>query len=460
MPPAASRHSCELRVGEGGHLIEVQCFHTLEAAAYLRAEVNALNLASPQPDPFSTFEFFENLMRHDESAAAGRRLWFLCAFVAGRLFGYLVLKQVMYNVLGWRTSGLAFFVTHDNDRPHAVARSEHLTQASEAFYAYLLGRKREWSFLEFQQQDDRSSLFPPPAVIRKGLWVRCWPNLENGTIHIRWGTLREYFSALSSKSRSNISRQMRSLFAAGEVELLASSDPAITPLLFELYCSMEPRSWKSQTNASIGRHPERIAYFRGLLDAQQPMRVSIQLLLLDGVPIAGLICGGFMNGLYALHIVYDDRLSQIGPGSAILLMGMRQAIDGSFGFFNLLSGFGYYKSRWLAEITETRALQIYRVGGTLFWRRVLGDWRRRLFPARSGKAPMLFNPARRGTSGRESERTEPGMMSNRQSSAEEKTRFAALTAEARKGGSEFLTAAELAALMPFDTKRVSRNQGR
>ncbi|MHB8535631.1 MAG: GNAT family N-acetyltransferase [Sulfuricaulis sp.] len=437
---------------------EVRCFGSLEEAAFLRDEVNALNRASTRPDPFSTFEFLENYLRNDGCFPGGQgaRLWFLAAFFDGRLIGYVVLRQVTHKILGLRTYKLGFLVTHDTDRPHLVARSEHVSQVSEAFYVYLLGRKQEWSFLEFQQQNDASALFPPPATVDlKGYLVRQWPSLENGTIHIRWGTLREYFKALSKKFRSNVSRQMRGLLAAGDVELLASSDPTIVPALFELYRGIELHSWMSQTNANIGRHPERVEYFKGLLDARQPMRVSIQILLVDGIPVAGLINGAFMKGLYALHIVYDDRLSRFAPGSAILLMGMRQAIDGRYAFFNLLSGFGYYKVRWLAEITESRSAQIYRVGSLSFWHRKFGDGRRRVFSSMLKKTPVLFNPVRRDVSEREDEQAEPGETPKLQLNPEERARIAALIAEVRKGQGEFLSKTELAAVMPFETQRVS-----
>jgi hypothetical protein len=438
-------------------LIEVRCFHALEEAEALREEVNALNLVSTRPDPFSTFEFFENFLRHDECFPGGRGicLWFLAAFLDGRLVGYLALKQVTRKVLGLRTSQLGFLVTHDTDRPHLVARPEHLNQVSEAFYAYLLGRKREWSFLQFQQQDDTSSLFPPPAAVDlKGYLVRQWPSLENGTIHIRWDTLRGYFRALPHKFRSNVSRQMRHLLAAGDVELLTSSDPAVTPSLFELYRCVEPHSWQSKAKADIGRHPERVKYVRGLLDARQPMRISIQVLLFDGVPVAGFISGAYRQGLYALNMAYDDRLNRLAPGSAMLLMGLRQAIDGRYAFFNMLSGFGYYKVRWLAEITETRVAQIYRVGSLLFWRRMLGDWKRRVFTGKSNETPVLFNPVRRNVNGQEDGQTEPGKFPELQTSPEERARITALIAEVRKGQGEFLSKAELAAVMPFETTRT------
>jgi hypothetical protein len=436
--------------------MEVCCFGSLEEVAFLRDEVNALNRAGARPDPFSTFEFFENFLRCEEffPESRGLRLWFLAAFNTGRLVGYMALKQMTHKVFGVRASKVDFLVTHDADRPQLVARPEHAPAVSEAFYAYLLERKREWSFLEFRQQDATSPLFPPPAAVKlKGYWVRQWPSMDNGTIHIRWSTLDAYFKSFSKKFRSNISRQMRSLLAAGEVEYLASSDPATTSALFELYHSIEARSWKARAGAAIGRHPQWVECFKGLLDARQPMRVSIQILLLDGVPIAGLITGAFMQGLYALHIIYDERMSRLAPGSPMLLMSVRQAIDGGYAFFNLLSGFGYYKTRWQAQMTETRIAQIYRVGRPLFWRRVFGDGKRWVFSATSKETPVFFNPLRRDVSERDVERTEVANTPKLQTNPEERKRIAALIAEVRKGKGEFLSTAELAAVMPFETQR-------
>ncbi|MHB8624334.1 MAG: GNAT family N-acetyltransferase [Sulfuricaulis sp.] len=436
----------------------MRCYGSLEEAATLRDEINAINLASARPDPFSTFEFFKNYFHYDEffPGGEGMRLLFLAAFLDDRLVGYVALKQVSRKVMGVRTSTLGFLVTHDTDRPHLVATPEYLREVSEAVYGYLLGRRQEWSFLEFQQQDDTSSLFPPPAAADlKGYLVRQWPSLENGTIHMRWHTLREYYQALSKNFQTNLRRQLRNLLAAGKVEFLASSHPATTPALFELYLSIEPHSWKSKAQADIGRHPKRIEYFKSLLDPRLPMRVSIQILLLDGIPIAGLISGAFAKGLYALHIVYDDRVSRLAPGSAMLLLGMRQAIDDQYAFFNLLSGFGYYKARWLAEITETQITQIYRVGRLLYWHRLLGDWKRKVLSAKSKNAPALFNPARRDASVRAGAQAEIGNTSRLQNSPEENARIAALITEVRKGQGEFLSTAELAAIMPFETARAA-----
>jgi hypothetical protein len=435
-------------------LIEVRCLHTLEEIEALREQIDALNLASARPDPFSTFEFYENYLRNEERFPRpdGLRPWFLVAFADGRLVAYLALKQVARKFMGLRALRIDCLTAHTADRPHLVAGAGYASEASEAFYGYLLKRKQGWSLLEFQQQEVTSPLFPPfAAVDLRGCRVRQWPNMENGTIPVRWDTVHEYFKAFSKKFRSNVSRQIRTLFSAGEVEFLMSSDPGITPYLFELYRIVESRSWKAKADAAIGRDPKWVEYTKGLLGARQPMHVSIHVLLLDGVPIAGLINGSFQKGLYALHIAYDQGLSRLAPGAAVLLMGMRQAIDGRFAFFDLLWGFGYYKTRWLAEMTETRSVQIYRRGGIFFWRRMLGDLKRRMLARGTRREPALFNPASRDA-------LEPQAMPDAGLRPEmtpgEKERVAALLAQVRQGQGEFLSAAALASVMPFETHRM------
>lgn len=426
-------------------MIEVRCYDSFAAAAGLRAPADALNCASTRPDPFSTFEFFETFHRHDEAHPAGRGLglWLLAAFRGGRLVGYAALRRVMRHHWGLPYAMVGFLVTHDTDRPHVVAREADLVAVTAAFYRYLLSRREEWSLLEFQQQDAASPLLlPPPGVDLGACRVSSWPSLENGTVHLRWPSLAGYLEALPKKFRANLGRQVSALLAAGRVELLASGDPRTTPLLFELYLGIEAHSWKSRAGATIARHPCRIAYFRSLLEANQPMQVTIQLLLLDGVPVAGLINGAFGDGLYALQIAYDEQLARLAPGSAMLLLGVREAIAGGRSFFNLLSGFGYYKTRWLAEITETRVAQIYRRGSLPWWHRLAGDLKRRLMPAAAPRAPARFNPTRRALAAR-------GLPPAPAWPADARARIDTLVAQARYDGAEFLGADQLAAALPL-----------
>ena len=435
-------------------MIEIRCFHSLLEAKSFRDAINALNLASVRPDPFSTFEFYDNYLRNAGlfPTAGSPRLWLLLAFSEDRLVGYLALKQRLHRVLGLRAAKLDLMSDFVADQPHLVARSEHEKPVSAAIYAYLLSRKKEWSLVEFQQQDAASPLLPPPAEAASGICqFQQWPNPPNGTIPVRWSSVAAYFAALSKKARSNVSRQMRTLLAAGEARVLTSSDPQTIAPLFELYRSIEPHSWKAQTDVAISLDRQSVDYYAGLMDPAQPMRVWIQVLLLDGIPIAGLISGAFDKGLHALHIVYDDRLARLAPGSAILLMGVRLAIEGGYEFFNLLRGFGYYKERWLAQMTETQSLQIYRIGTPFFWRRVLGDVRRRWFGKTDSNETALSNPARLELEKAEPAHTDASLA--RLASPQEREHYATLIAQVRGGRGEFLSASALTAAMPFETQR-------
>ena len=435
-------------------MIEVRCFHDLSRAEPFRESVNALNLASTRPDPFSTFEYFQLLLNHAQRFATSvpPRLWLLLAFDDNTLVGVLALKQCVHRVFGFRAIKLDWLTAFRADRPHLIARREHVAAVSVAFTDYLLERKDEWSLLEFQQQDVDSPLRQRPAAVPAAGQFRLWPNLESGTVAVRWDSLASYMAALSQKFRSNVSRQMRTLFAAGEVQVLTSSDPKVIPALFELYREIEPHSWKQQADAAIGCGQASLAYYTGLMEPAQPMRIVIQVLLLDGMPAAGLISGIFNKNIYALHIVYDDRLARLAPGSAIFLMGVRLTIEGRYDNLHLLQGSGYYKTRWLAQMTETRSVQIYRAGSPFYWRRLLGDFKR-LWVERTAAAAraILFNPVRRDIG-----RVEPDVADVSEApraSAEDRVRYAALIAQVCRGEGEFLTATQLAAAMPFDTRR-------
>jgi hypothetical protein len=148
----------------------------------------------------------------------------------------------------------------------------------------------------------------------------------------------------------------------------------------------------------------------------------------------------------------------------MLLMGVRLAIGGGYRFFNLLWGFGYYKARWLADMTATRCAQIYRIGGVFFWRRLLGDAQRWLSAHLPPSVRRLL-PAARSLEDYGQllpEQTPALAQSTRLVTAAERAAFGALIAEARRGECDWLSPSELAAAMPFaaDHARESRRTPR
>ena len=381
--------------------LSLRCFHSLAEARPWRRRLDELNLQSARPDPFSTFDFLEHYHEYDEEypGGAGYTLWLLVVFRADQPVGYLPLKHREERFLGVSVSKLTFLVLHDTDRPHLVARRLDELTAAEACLEWLRERMDDWDLLEFHQQDDGSPLAAlAPRLAAEGCRLASWECHENATVRVRWRTLAEYYAALSPNLRSTLARQSRRLSEAGTTEVVSSSDPACLPALFDLYLDVELRSWKARAGAGVTRSALREDYMRALLANRRILDIELKLLLLDGYPVSGIMTGTFAGNRYLLQLAYDASLARLGPGSPMLALCMRDAILAGNREFNLLNGFAVYKSRWLAEVTPTRVVQVYRRGRLPDWRRRLGDlqrslrrgWRR----GQSGGVPARANPSR------------------------------------------------------------------
>jgi len=438
--------------------VKIRRLHHVSEIAPLRAQINALNLASARPDPFSTYEHIENLMvrgdcfRRDPPAQA----WFIAAFAGDELVGFVALKRTPEKLLGMPVRRIDFLVGGDGDRPCVIAKPEHLAAVTKAVYAFLVERRRDWDYVELQHQDAASPLYPLPRGVRlNGCLIREYPTWDNCTIQIRWSTIQEYIDALAAKFRANVKRQMRKLYAGGALELLSSSDPDATPALLELYCSVERRSWKTGLTTAVDGDRAHLEYYEKLLAPQQPMKISILVLLLDGAPIAGFILGSFetsgRKGLYGLHLAYDRRFHAVAPGSAMLMLAVHRAITERYAFLNLLAGFGYYKGRWLADLSPLRSAQLYRAGSLPYWRRLLGDLRRHL-SVRQSEPEQRFNPLKRSAETDEPASNPADKAPQTALTAENRLEFARLVALARRGRHELLSPHDLVRILPFLAK--------
>ena len=361
--------------------LQVKAFRSLDEAASLKDEINALNRVSRRPSPFHTFEYLVSAENYDEHTAAGQETLLLVAFERGRIIGYLPLVKRPSRIWGFGYVSVEFLSQCVSERPYAVARSEDEERCCAAFYTYLFEVEKRWSVLQLGGQDQDSKLLPFPEKLSRGRFsARYLTDLPNCTIPTSYESLHGYTEALGQEFRRNITRRTRKLLAQGNVESLSSSDPHALPQLLDIYLDIESKSWKSGTQVAMARNAERIAFFRSLLPADQPMAIGIRLILLDGVPIAGLVYGTFQRDLYLLEIVYREDYRDFAPGNLIQIIAIHEAIEKKLQSCNLLASFAYYKSHWLADITETQFVQIFRVGSLRHLAAQVGDLRKRLRP--------------------------------------------------------------------------------
>lgn len=361
------------------------------------AKLDAINLAAVRPDPFSTMDFLAHYHEYDEEYPGGEgcTLWLLVVFRGNEPIGYLPLKRVEDSLFGVKIPRITFLVLHDTDRPHLVAGPEDESAVAAACLRWLHGKVDEWDLLEFHQQEEHSPLARLPAALPAERYrVAFWECHENATVRVRWSKLADYYAELSPNLRSTLARQSRRLSESGLAEVVSSRDPACLPLLFDLYLDVESRSWKALAGTGVTRSPLREDYMRALLANRRLLSVEIKLLLLDGYPVSGIMTGSFAGRRYLLQLAYDASLARLGPGSPMLALCMRDAIRDGEREFNLLSGFAVYKSRWLAEVTPTRVVQVYRRGTLPDWKRRFGDLQRRWRRRRESMIPVRANPSR------------------------------------------------------------------
>lgn len=372
--------------------LRVEVLQSLQAVARLREPIDALNAASRRPCPFATFEYLAAFLAHDEHGAREDELRFYAAFEGDRLAGYLPLRKFRDRMAGLPFGRIGMLISHDTDRPHAVARSEDEPRVCRAFYDELLLREPGWDLVEFAQQDAASGLgeLPPLDPLRHS--ARRLETMPNSTVPLPFTSIADYQRGLSKNRRHESVRHCRKLFAAGRVEALSCTDPRGRAALLDLYLDLERRSWKEKARAGIRRHPERVAFFRSLCGRDQPLQLELDFVLLDGVPVCGLVSGAFEGTLYALETAFDDAYAALGPGHLLTLLVMRRCITRADRAVNFDGNYAYYKERLGAVVTPTFAVQIFRVGSAPWVRALAGDLKRRLLPPRDGSR---WNPERR-----------------------------------------------------------------
>jgi len=383
--------------------VEVKVVRSHAQLAPLFGEIAALNLASRRPCPFSTPEFLSLMLEHDEFARPGDQLLFLLAYVGDRLVGYLPLRKTMRRALGVPYGRIESLSLGYLDRPYAVARAADEAVCAAAFYRHLRERERGWSMLDLTSQDAASAFHAIVDAPGNGYWARRFQADPNTTIPLPLTTLVDYFKSLDGDFRHTVARRCRKLLTAGRVEVVSSSDPASRGALLDMYLDIEARSWKASVGAGIARHPQRLALFRAL--CASPLTTLLLIILLDGVPIVGQAVIEFEGAWHGLETAYDSAYSDLAPGYLLHLVVLGEAIARGQRALNLLHAYAYFKKSWNGVVTETAAVQVYRVPSAPYLKARAGDLKR--FRARGGKDAEQFNPARRAAGEQSSSKDSP-----------------------------------------------------
>jgi CelD/BcsL family acetyltransferase involved in cellulose biosynthesis len=342
------------------------------ALAHYASEIDRLNLVSARPNPFLSSAFLLCYAAHAEYfPAAADEVLFLIRQGA-RIVGCAPMRRSAkdFAALGpLRRLGvrLQFLAPLDTEQPGILAAPEDEQRVAAALIQHICERERGWGMLEFVGQRPGTALYREMyAAANRSFRARDIQVEPYTEVAVVWNSLGAYFQSLRKKMRSNISRQGRRLFAAGEVELILAEGAAAATAWLDAYCDLDSRSWKGGTDASIARCPRRVRYYREIVAGDAGLDPQFIGVVLDGVLIAGLLAGSNAStgarehGAWCLEMAYDQSLAQLGPGQLLLLLAVGMAIEKSHQHLNFMQNFAYYKHRWAAEPIHVVNVQLIR----------------------------------------------------------------------------------------------------
>ena len=330
--------------------------------------------------PFAHPDFLRAYVSHFEYSTDPPIPEVLLAEEAGEAIGFLATR--VGRAAAWsrlRVAERSLLVTHDHDRFNLVASPQNERAAAGGIVGALLAHPGA-SALDLAGLVIGSPLHAElhAQARRAPTWAVYDIALPPfSTVPVSFESLGGYFGSLSKTMRSNVSRQGRRLFAAGEVQLLTARGAEEVSPLFPAFLDVERRSWKYPAHAGVLRSPKRTAFFRQVAEGRTSYEPILVGVVLDGVVIAALLLGRYGEEMWALEMSFDDQYSSLGAGQLLLLLAMSEAIHHGVVAIGFFQHFAYFKRRWLATDVPVVSTRIVRVGSPLHIRHVGGHLARR-----------------------------------------------------------------------------------
>jgi Acetyltransferase (GNAT) domain len=407
--------------------LSVASYDGMAALERFGREIDRLNVLSARPNPFLSTAFSKCYSLRSEYHVPGTEERLFTVSEGGRIIGCLLMRRSVETFgpaigpVQLRGARLRFLTPLDTEQLGMVCAKQDEDRVAAALLRYICNHEQDWSMLELSGQRPGNALHRAMHALNdRRFRVRDFPVDPFNEIPITWPDPFSYFRSLAKKTRSNISRQARRLFAAGEVELILADGPAASSAWFDAYCDLDRRSWKNATDSSIRRNPRRVRFYQEIVAGRGGLTPSFVGVVLDGMLVAGIISGSFAvadsnkpRGTWCLEMAYDQSRADLGPGQLLLLLSMSEAIARGDGFLNFLHGFSYYKHRWAAVPIDVVNVQLIRRASVHNLKTLLGELRSRVrhthaenttAPAHEtdseqGKAPATsdINPAKEVT---------------------------------------------------------------
>lgn len=140
------------------------------------------------------------------------------------------------------------------------------------------------------------------------------------------------FAAVTSHRRKRLQRLLRRLGERGRVEIVRCGPGADQEAAVEAFLRLEASGWKGRAGTALGVEAGRADFARAFLRAMaRDGRLVIDMLRLDGAPVAMLVLLRDGDRLFSWKIAHDEAFSAFSPGAQIARQSMRLTLEAADG---------------------------------------------------------------------------------------------------------------------------------
>jgi len=244
-----------------------------------------------------------------------------------------------------------------------VASERDKRAVCRSLYRYLFNDARnEWDILTFSDVSAESStldlwteLVDEAGKVGEVVGTSCCPVIRLPD------DIETYRAGLGRNRRYTLQRKTKCLQCAGRMEYARITSPREIDAAFESLVSLHQQRWSTYVNGGVFANDVSRRFHREIVQVlSERGRVSLDLLILDGRPIAA-IYGFVYGGTYYFYLPGFDpaAMPKASPGLLLLHQVIEQAISDGAHMVDLLQGAQPYKLEWSTGLLRMVTARYY-----------------------------------------------------------------------------------------------------
>ena len=343
-------------------IIKLELIDSIDAFQTLEPEWNKLLERSNSASVFLSWEWMYTWW--DVYGKVNSDLAILLAYKDGVLLGIAPMCVTKKNLLGFFPYRTVHFIGEQKvaaDHLDIIVERGREIDICENFINYYLN-KTDYDKIEMHSLRHDSSILET---------IRQWPETDNKYVSIRVGTVcpfirlpdswEEYLLGLSRKTRENLRRRIRLILEKLGGELVEVKDLSSVKEIFRKLVEQHQANWTSKEKlGSYGTMKFRLFHER-LIEKLFPKGTILFHALKVKKEIIAVYYSFLMGGRLMFYSTgYDKNWEKYSPGTALLGIVIKRAIDLCLSEFDFLRGESNYKYRWTKQSRKDMDVDIWR----------------------------------------------------------------------------------------------------